>query len=353
MMRRGGLAGLAAVFVMLTLAGCSHIAYYSQAVSGHLRLMAAREPVADVLNDPQTEEPLRRGLREAQAIRRFATERLGLPDNDSYRSFVRTGKPYVTWNVVAAPAYSLQPRQWCFPVAGCVSYKGYFAEADAQKEAAALSEQGFDVTVNGATAYSTVGWFDDPLLDTMLRGSQTRLAGLIFHELAHQQLYVAGDSRFNEAFATLVEQEGVRVWLRSQGESERLAEYEAALRRREQFTELLMQARERLIKLYASDLQTAELAGEKAAVFAQLREDYQRLRHSWGGYAGYDRWFARPLNNARLVSVATYRRLLPSFARLFRQQGEDFSAFYAAAAALGKLDKAAREQALMSLPEAQ
>lgn len=331
------------------LSGCSHIAYYGQAVSGHLRLMAAREPVDELLNDPHTPKALQEQLREAQAIRRYASDVLGLPDNDSYQSYVSTGRDFVTWNVVAAPAYSVKPRQWCFPVAGCVSYKGFFDQADADALAEKLTAEGLDVSVNGATAYSTIGWFDDPLLDTMLKGSRVRLAALIFHELAHQQLYVSGDSKFNEAFASLVEQEGVRRWLAEQGDTDLLTRYEAFLMRREQFSALLMSAREQLMALYASEADDASLAAGKAAVFTQLRTDYQTLRDTWDGYAGYDNWFSQPLNNARLVSIATYRHLVPSFKALFDQEGGDFTAFYSAVERLGELDQAQREEAVLAL----
>lgn len=333
----------------MLLSGCSHIAYYGQAVSGHLRLMAAREPVEALLQDPQTPAALREQLQQADAIRRYASEALGLPDNDSYSTYASTGREYVTWNVVAAPAFSLQPKQWCFPVAGCVSYKGYFDEADADALAASLSAEGFDVSVNGATAYSTLGWFDDPLLDTMLRGSRVRLAALIFHELAHQQLYVSDDSQFNEAFATLVEQEGVKRWLAEQGESELLGRYKSALLRREGFSALLMSTRERLIALYEQKLDDARLAEGKAALFSKLLEEYQNLRERWDGYSGYDAWFKEPLNNARLVSIATYRHLVPAFEVLFKQNEGDFSAFYQAVAELADLDREERDAVLLSL----
>ena len=331
------------------LAGCQTVGYYSQAVGGHLALMRAREPIDELLEDDATDPELRAKLETLLEARRFAVEELALPDTDSYRTYVETGRRYVTWNVVAAPEFSLSAHTWCFPVAGCVSYRGYYAEEDARAYADEFAEEGFDVAVGGASAYSTLGWFDDPVLDTMLRGGELRYVGTLFHEMAHQRFYVQDDSDFNEAYATFVEREGVRRWLASRGQEERLPAYEAALARGADFAELLAGAREALVALYGQDLGEAAMRAAKAEAFDAMRADYEALKASWDGYAGYDGWFARELNNARLVAVSTYRRRVPAFAALFELEGRDLERFHEAVEALGEMTKAERTARLDEL----
>lgn len=329
--------------------GCSTVSYYAQAVGGHLSLMSDRVPVSEVLENPETDDTLRQKLQLLIDARRYAVDRLGLPENDSYGSYVETGRDYVTWNVVAAPEFSLSPKTWCFPVAGCVSYRGYFDEQDALEYSDAIATEGFDTTVGGATAYSTLGWFDDPILDTMLRGSDIRLVGILFHELAHQELYVQDDSNFNEAFASFVEQAGTRQWLKDHDRENEIERYDAHLERRAQFAALLKSTREALSELYAEPLDEATMRTRKQAVFDSMREQYAELKSRWGGYSGYDGWFERELNNARLVAVATYRKWVPAFEEIFRQEQADFPAFYARASALAEMDKKARTAALTEL----
>jgi len=330
----------------LGLGGCETIAYYGQAAGGHLRLMAAREPVAALIEAADTDPELRRRLRRAAALREFASRELALPDNASYRSYVALGRRYVSWTVVATPELSLEPRRWCFPVAGCVSYRGYFAEVDARRFAARLAADGLDVAVSGVSAYSTLGWFDDPLLDTMLAQPEHRLAAVIFHELAHQRLYVADDSAFNEAFAVAVEREGVRRWLAARAGAEerrRAAEERAA---RDAFLALVRPARERLAALYRSPASEAAKRAGKARVLAALRAEFERARRRQPALARYRRWFDEGLNNARFALLATYDALLPGLERLLAEQGGDLAAFYRAAAALAALPAAERRARL-------
>ncbi len=321
-------AALLAAGAMVPIAGCSSVGYYSQAVNGHLKLMRAREPIDDVIASEATSPELREKLQTLVEARQFAVEELGLPDNDSYSSFVETGRSAVTWNVVAATEFSVNPKTWCFPVAGCVSYRGYFDRADADEYAAQLAEESYDVTVGGASAYSTLGWFDDPVLDTMLRGNDTRYIGTLFHELAHQTLYVKDDSNFNEAYATFVEQLGLRKWLEERGEPERIADYEASQERIEDFVNLLNATRNNLQATYAKDIDEKTMRDEKAAVFDNMRAEYETLKASWGGFSGYDNWFKRDINNARLVAVSTYRRYVPAFYAMYLEAGEDLQRFY-------------------------
>lgn len=330
----------------VTSSGCTTIGYYSQAVGGHLKLMRARQPVQQVLKDEDTSPELRRKLQTLMDARVFAVEELGLPNNDSYSTFVETGKRAVTWNIVATDEFSLRPKTWCFPIAGCVSYRGYFDRADADSYAATLVEENLDVTIGGASAYSTLGWFDDPILDTMLRGSDYRFVGTLFHELAHQVLYVKDDSNFNEAFATFVEQVGTRQWLEHRGQADRIAEYDASLFRATGFVELLASTREQLLTLYSQDLDVDNLRQQKADVFQQMRNEYESLKSSWVGYAGYDGWFRRDINNANLVAVSTYRQFVPAFQAMYIEAGEDLSAFYDVARVTAELPASERRERL-------
>ncbi len=334
------------------LSGCGSIGYYSQAVGGHFKLMRARQSIDELLSDAGTPPELREKLQTLMDARVFASEHLLLPDNDSYSTYVETGREAVTWNVVAAEEFSLQARTWCFPVAGCVSYRGYFDRADADEYAAELAQQSYDVAVGGASAYSTLGWFDDPVLDTMLRGDDVRYVGTLFHELAHQVLYIKDDSNFNEAFATFVEQIGVHAWLRHRGEAGRIAAYDASQKRVEGFAGLLKQTRDALQTLYARDLPEQAMRKAKQVVFEQMRADYETLKMSWDGYAGYDNWFKRELNNARLVAVSTYRRNVPAFHALYIEAGEDMATFYSMAKTLSELAYAERQQRLQEYLDA-
>lgn len=348
--RRAAFAALPLLLLLLLpLAGCSTAGYYAQAVSGHLGLMAAREPIEEVIADPATPAAVRERLELAQAARHFAVTELGLPDNGSYTRYVQLDRPAVVYNVYAAPAFSLEPKRWCFPVAGCVVYRGYFKRAAAERSAAGLEAEGWDTWVGGASAYSTLGRFEDPVLSSMLYRDDARLAGLLFHELAHQRLYVKDDSAFNEAFATAVEEEGVRRWLLAAGRADDLAAWHASRQRAEAFRLLLARARGRLQVLYASGASEPELRAGKAAAFAQLEAEYRALKTSWNGWTGFDRWFDGPLNNARLIPSATYRALVPAFRILLLEADGDLEAFYAECARLGDLPQAERDAEMRRL----
>lgn len=307
---------------------CSTVSYYSQAVGGHLKLMSARQPIDKLLSSDSTDPELKRKLQTLVDARQYAVDKLHLPDNDSYNTYAATGRRYVTWNVVAAEEFSLSPKTWCFPVAGCVSYKGYFAEEDANAYAAELRAQNLDVNIGGATAYSTLGWFDDPVLDTMLNGGDLRYVSTLFHELAHQVLYIKDDSSFNEAFATFVEQEGLRIWLNDRGEPDRIAWYNDSLKRSADFSELLKTTRSQLLAAYKEDISDEQKRQRKRAVLDDMQGNYQKLKVSWDGYSGYDGWFSREVNNARLLSVSTYRKLVPAFAAIYLDVDKQLPAFY-------------------------
>ena len=331
------------------LTSCADMAYYQQAMGGHLALLRATRPVTDVLADPLTAPPLRRRLQQAQALRAFASAELALPDNDSYRHYADLGRPYAVQNVFAAPALSLEPRRWCYWAVGCLSYRGYFDAEAAHELAAQLRVAGDDVYVTDIPAYSTLGWLDDPLLNTFPQWPVGRLAELLFHELAHQRLYIANDTAFNEAFATAMGRLGAERWLKRHATAGEQAEYQADCQRRADFLRLTGAARAHLQAVYQSHQTDTIKHTEKQAIFTALREDYQQLKQRWGGYAGYDRWFAQDLNNAKLAGNSTYHRWVPAFVALYRQQDQDFPAFYRAVEALGRLSAPERLARLVAL----
>lgn len=341
-MRPNFLPTVAVLVATNLLGGCS-IGYYWQASMGHLELMRQRRPLTQVIEDPATGDAVREKLRVASSAVDFAHVELGLPDNGSYRLYADIGRPYVVWNVVAAPEFSLEPRTWCFPVAGCISYRGYFDEAKARRFADGLVADGDDVYVGGVAAYSTLGRFEDPVLNTMIGYADYQLVGLIFHELAHQRIYAKDDSTFNESFASFVELEGLRRWLRSNGSEQDQCRYKLALQRRARVQALLAEHRERLESLYSSSRDTDELRQLKAEAFANLRAAYRRVREDWLEPPYFDHWFEGTLNNARLVSFATYDEYVPAFEVLLRRSDGRLDGFYASAEALAKLAPAERE----------
>jgi predicted aminopeptidase len=319
--------------------------YLVQVAAGQQDVMSRSEPIDELLADPGTPQATRERLELARQARQFAVDELALPDGRSYRRYADLGRPYAVWNVVAADEFSTEPRRWCYPVAGCVSYRGYFEETSAHAAARRLSARGDDVTVGGVATYSTLGRFPDPLFNTMLGWQESRLVGTIFHELAHERLYVPGDSEFNEAFAGVVEAEGVRRWFTARGRAAELDAYRASAAREAEFAALLREARGRLSALYASGLPADEIRVEKQREFGRLKFDYERLKSRWGGRAGYDAWFARVLNNAHLAAVATYHDCVPGLRRELEAAGS-LPAFYERAEALAKLSVAERHAAV-------
>ncbi|EXI87314.1 MAG: putative aminopeptidase [Candidatus Accumulibacter regalis] len=336
------------------LTGCSNAGYYAQAIGGHFAVMRAATPIARLMSDPASDPRLKSKLHEVQAIRDFASRNLALPDNGSYRAYADLGRPYVVWNVFAAPELSLKARNWCLLMVGCVSYRGYYDQRDAEALAAELREQGYDTYVAGVPAYSTLGYFDDPVLNTFLRFGTPEVARIVFHELAHQVVFVNDDSLFNESFATALENEGMRRWLASNAAPGQRAIFETQRLRKAGFAALMHAYRDRFRALYDTD--RADGAGPtvaqrdaKAALFAALRSDYAELKASWDGYAGYDAFFGDDLNNAKLASLALYNELVPAFEALLARLDYDLPQFYRSVSQLAALDKDARRQALTRL----
>ncbi len=339
--------GLLALLGLL-LVGCAELGYYTQAVRGQVSLMSSARKIDDILQDPNTSANLRQRLQSSQRIRNFASQELALPDNQSYRSYVHLPRPFALWNVVATPELSLQALSWCFPIAGCVSYRGYYDEAQAQAFAAELRATGHDVQVSGVPAYSTLGWFSDPLLSSFALYPDPDLARLMFHELAHQVVYVSGDSQFNESFATAVENAGVARWLACVADEATRQRYAIAQQRQQQFLALLRQQRSALASAYQNLPLDADKRAAKQRILQELHSNYAALKQSWGGFAGYDRWFSAPVGNAHLTAVATYHEYVPALTTLLRQQHQ-FADFYQQAKLLAERPPHQRSLALQQL----
>jgi len=345
-----GMAALAAATVCVT-SGCSTLGYYAHSVSGHMTLLRSAKPVAQWEADPQTPPALKERLALSQRIRDYAVSELRLPDNASYRRYADLKRNAAVWNVVAAPELSLKLKTWCFPVVGCVSYRGYFDRASADAFADELRSGGLEVSVYGVPAYSTLGalpgdFFADPLLNTFINFPEGELARLIFHELGHQVAYASGDTVFNESFATALERIGGMRWLSERASAQARDEYARYDGRRRGFRALTHQYREQLDTLYKSDASDEQKRAAKVMLFARMRADYEALKAGpWGGFSGYDAWFARA-NNASLGVLAAYDELVPAFEALFEREGRDFVRFYAEVKRLAGLTKAQRRAAL-------
>lgn len=350
-----GLLALAAGTVCLT-SGCSSIGYLAQSVGGHVSLLNSARPVSDWLNEPATPEPLKTKLALTQRIRDYAVTELKLPDNHSYRAYADLKRNAAVWNVAATPELSLKLQTWCYPVVGCVGYRGFYDQAEANAEGQKLRDQGLEVTVYPVPAYSTLGkmeWLGgDPLLNTFIGWHEVELSRLIFHELAHQVAFAQGDTMFNESFATAVERLGGERWLAEHGSETVRAQAQLIEQRRLDFRKLTLGTRAALEAMYQSDLSDEGKRARKAELMAQMRADYADLKAGpWKGYAGYDNFFANA-NNASLGIQAAYLNWVPAFTALFEREGRDFPRFYAAAKQLAALPRAERDAALQNLTPA-
>ena len=349
------------VSVTVWLCGCGTLGFYGQAVKGECSLLLHQRRIEKIMADPQAPIELKQRLEVVAELRSFAQGQLKLPVEGNYQKYVDVHRKFVVWNVEAAPEFSMAAKTWWYPFLGWLSYRGYFSETAAQRYARSLERGHLEVTVGGVPAYSTLGWFKDPLLSTFLFEPETELAETLFHELAHQRLFAHGDTDFNEAFATAVGEEGVRRWLKSRGDVAALDAYEGGVQRTRQFARLVMTTRHRLEELYGdertpggkvksttknSGIPREQLRRGKQAVLEQLRRDYAVLKAGWGGNDDYDNWVAAPLNNARLNSIAAYYDLVPGFDRMLAAGGGDLEEFFRAAERLSKRPKAERRQQL-------
>lgn len=347
MMRRL-LTVLSVIAAAQFLGGCSVLGYYSQSALGHLDMVSRSRPITDWLSDESTDSETRKKLQSVLVMRQFALSELHLPDNGSYLEYADLERSHVVWNVFATPEFSLKPVKSCFPVVGCLSYRGYFAESDARAQAERLKAEGNEVYVGGVAAYSTLGWFADPVLNTMMRWSEPRLAAVLFHELAHQKIYADNDSAFNEAFATAVGLVGVKRWLENQGQQAQWLKWKKGRAYQKDFLALVQTTAERLRKLYATDADIAAMRAAKVEIYADMRAEHQKLKKgAWQGYKGYDHWFATA-NNARLSAVSTYHEWVPAFLNVLEAKQGDMEAFYAECERAAAMSRDQRREWLQS-----
>lgn len=333
------------LFFSLLLSACSGPGYYLQAISGQWKLSHARQPIEQLTADPNTDAELLQRLQTATRIINFAQSQLDLPANGSYTSYVDLQRDAVTWNVIATPAYSLTPKKWCFLVAGCFPYRGFFKQASAKKSAQKYIDRGWDVYVSPATAYSTLGKFNDPLLNTMFKGSDVKLAAYLFHELAHQRVYVKDDGRFNENYASFVETASISIWLQANQQQDELEKWLKMQQIEKQFSAFIKPFRDELMVLYNSAKTDAQKTREKAIIFEQLKSEYQKIvAQAWQGQNYYSRWFSTPLNNARLALFDTYDGSQCAFGHLYNKAGGNMMEFNRMAMEQAKLNKRERDQ---------
>ncbi|CAB1059068.1 PUTATIVE ZINC PROTEASE PROTEIN [Olavius sp. associated proteobacterium Delta 1] len=320
----------------IALCGCESVRYYSQAIQGQYSILERRQPISEIMADPESPEFLRDRLAHILAVRQFAENELQLPVKNHYLTYVDLNRPYVVWNVFAAPEFSLTAKTWCYPVVGCAAYRGYFSEKNARQYADGLTSQGYEVYVAGVTAYSTLGWFDDPVLSTIIQYSEGQSAALIFHELAHQVLYVKGDTAFNESFATAVEQEGLKRWQVNTQASHLYENHLRSYRRQQQFIQLIMHYRQILKTLYQSDASAMDKREQKASIFSELLDEFDRLKTDKNGLSVYDNWMNASLNNAKIGSVAAYHDFVPAFHKMLAENDGNLNQFYKACRELAR-----------------
>jgi len=341
--------------ILWALTGCRTGFFYRQAIRGQLQIISLQRPIENVLNDSDTSPTLRSQLELVLELRDFAENELFLPANSNYLNYADLQRPYVVWNVYAAPSYSLVDKTWWYPFVGSLSYRGYFSEKSADEYAGYLEKKGFDVYTSGVEAYSTLGWFKDPVLNTFIDQDEAYIAETLFHELAHRKLFVDGDTEFNEAFATAVEREGVRRWLTGRGNKPAYQQYQVHLDREREFTKMVLAARSKLEEVYdpfdgeRPNPSASQWQLQKQAVIAQLRSEYGEFKSRWDGYEGYDAWIARDLNNAQLNTISTYYRLVPAFQQLLAEQKGDMEQFYRSVKELSRQPEESRKRDLQEL----
>jgi predicted aminopeptidase len=341
----GAAAAGTALWLLSACSAMQTVDYYWQSAAGQWDLMSRAKSIHDVI-DETDDAGLKVRLKRIGEMRKFASAELGLPANGSYTRYADLGRPFVTWNVISTPELSLTPKQWCFPVAGCVSYRGFFREAEAKDEASRLKQDGEDVYIGGVPAYSTLGYFDDPILSSFVRWPEADVARLIFHELAHQLLYLPGDSVFNESYASMVEEVGLERWLEHEHSTELIGQFERTQHQRAVFKELVRDTRAKLAGIYASKAPAAQKRKEKAEAFAAMKVAYDEAKTKDPGLGGYERWFAQQPNNASLSAIALYTDRVPAFRAILQEENDDLSRFYDRVRALTRLPKAERDRVL-------
>ncbi len=334
------------ILLSITASGCESLQYYGHIINGHTKILNSRRTIKEIIADPQTSPELKVKLEHILEIRDFAENELFLPVNNHYRTYTELNRPYVTWNVFAAPEFSLTAKTWSYPVIGRAAYRGYYIRSHALSYAEKLKRNGYDVYVGGATAYSTLGWFEDSVFSTFLQRDASQVAALIFHELAHQVVYVRDDTTFNESFATAVEQAGLRRWMIHTDNPAGLHKYLAYRERHRQFVDLVKRYSLELNSLYRKDIPQAEMRRHKATMFQRLKDEYDQIKMDWDANSAYDAWFKESLNNAKLLSVAAYHDHVPAFLGLLESNNNDLRQFYAVCRRLAELPRAQRERRL-------
>lgn len=333
--------------VLLTGSACSSVGYYMQAINGHLDLMSREKPIKELLEQEAITTELKRRLSLSLAAREFASKEMLLPDNDSYKNYADLERPYVVWTVVATPPYSTKPKEWCFYIVGCLSYRGYFSKDEADQLAEELKQDGMDVSVGGTLAYSTLGYFDDPLVNTMMRYDDASLIGIIFHELAHQKVHVDHDTAYNEAFATAVEQEGLRRWYQQKGTPGQYEKYIQHKQRRHTFYTMLKNVRNKLNDAFTHSKTDQEKETAKKTIYKDFKREY-KIWSEQIDYRGFDNWVDRDLNNSHLAMIATYQDLVPTFSQMLASVDGDLDSFYELVFEVGNKDKLERNKLLLA-----
>lgn len=334
------------VLLFSVLIGCESLHYYGQAIHGQAAIITKRRPISRLLTHTDTPETIKVKLRQVLDLRSFAAEKLSLPVKNNYLTYVALDRPYVVWTVFAAPEFSFSPKTWRYPFVGRTAYRGYFSENTARRYAEKLEQEGLDVHIGHVSAYSTLGWFDDPVLSTIINRSEAGLARIIFHELAHQVLYVDDDTVFNESFATAVEEAGIRLWAAATNHGRAYEAYRISRQRQAAFTKLVMTYRDQLKLIYEEKQPVANKRRRKAETIASMRAQYRKLKQQWQGYNGYDTWFNTPINNAKFNTVATYFELVPAFMALYGEKNGNLEDFYHICKQLSQKPKEARRQAI-------
>jgi predicted aminopeptidase len=335
------------LLIVFLLPGCASINYYSQSIQGQYEVLHKRKAINDILKENNLSDSLRNKLETVLALRKFSVEQLRLPKNDSYLSYTDLGRDYVIWNIFANEEFSLEPLSWCYLIIGCLSYRGYFSKAKAQAHATKLKNQGFDIYLGGVSAYSTLGWFDDPVLNTMLRWSDIRLATVMFHELAHQQLYIKNDTDFNEAYAEVVAHIGVTKWLEQRKDKNRLKEYQQSQHQEKEFVDLIMRYKSILSGIYQSSENEEIKRKLKKESLQNMNNEYVELTKRWGKNP-YKTWFSSDINNAKLASVITYRKYVPAFFEIYEKLEKDLFRFYSFSKSLSNCKPMKRKEILKS-----
>lgn len=327
------------------ISGCASVNYYAQSIQGQFEIIQKRQNIDFLLGTNNLPDSQRERLETVLKLREFSINQLGLPNNNSYSSYADIERDYVIWNIFATKEFSLSPIRWCYLIVGCLDYRGYFSESDAKQHAIKLKQQGHDVYLGGVSAYSTLGWFDDPVLNTMLRWSNVQLAKVMFHELAHQQIYIKNDTEFNESYAEAVATIGISKWLKASSDKNLLLEYKQTQSQEEQFIFLVMKYKALLGELYQSETNEELMRSDKQALFKQMKDEYNILSHNWEK-DHYAQWFSSGINNAKLAAIVTYRQYTASFLSLFNKLGRDLERFYSLIVSLSHCKQMKRKEIL-------